>query len=299
MSKIDQGCLMRSLGNNKNDPTPSRFFYRLERLWLTPFIRLVVKFGLPILLIMIICFTYFSRTENIDVWKISWREFKENIKNRPEFLINLIKIDGVDRIMLSDVRNAMNIDLPVSSYDVNLQDLKLKVQLLKAVEQVELYIAENIIHVEILERKPAVFWQNNKGLEILDANGVSIDTAANRKKQNNLPLIAGHGANNYVKEALFIYQNTDLFLNEIIGLVRVGNRRWDIILTGKRRVMLPAQDIALILNNIAVLNKSYELSSLNFSVLDFRNIDRMTIRRGKPFSEMIEIKLNDIYEGEI
>ena len=290
---------MRSLGNNKNDPTPSRFFYRLERLWLTPFIRLVVKFGLPILLIMIICSTYFSRTENIDVWKISWREFKENIKNRPEFLINLIKIDGVDRIMLSDVRNAMNIDLPVSSYDVNLQDLKLKVQLLKAVEQVELYIAENIIHVEILERKPAVFWRNNKGLEILDANGVSIDAAANRKKQNNLPLIAGHGANNYVKEALFIYQNTDLFLNEIIGLVRVGNRRWDIILTGKRRVMLPAQDIALVLNNIAVLNKSYELSSLNFSVLDFRNIDRMTIRRGKPFSEMIEIKLNDIYEGEI
>ena len=290
---------MRSLGNNKNDPTPSRFFYRLERLWLTPFIRLVVKFGLPILLIMIICSTYFSRTENIDVWKISWREFKENIKNRPEFLINLIKIDGVDRIMLSDVRNAMNIDLPVSSYDVNLQDLKLKVQLLKAVEQVELYIAENIIHVEILERKPAVFWRNNKGLEILDANGVSIDAAANRKKQNNLPLIAGHGANNYVKEALFIYQNTDLFLNEIIGLVRVGNRRWDIILTGKRRVMLPAQDIALVLNNIAVLNKSYELSSLNFSVLDFRNTDRMTIRRGKPFSEMIEIKLNDIYEGEI
>lgn len=290
---------MRSLGNNKNDPTPSRFFYRLERLWLTPFIRLVVKFGLPILLIMIICSTYFSRTENIDVWKISWREFKENIKNRPEFLINLIKIDGVDRIMLSDVRNAMNIDLPVSSYDVNLQDLKLKVQLLKAVEQVELYIAENIIHVEILERKPAVFWRNNKGLEILDANGVSIDAAANRKKQNNLPLIAGHGANNYVKEALFIYQNTDLFLNEIIGLVRVGNRRWDIILTGKRKVMLPAQDIALVLNNIAVLNKSYELSSLNFSVLDFRNIDRMTIRRGKPFSEMIEIKLNDIYEGEI
>ena len=52
-------------------------------------------------------------------------------------------------------------------------------------------------------------------------------------------------------------------------------------------------------NNLAMLNKSYELSSLNFSVLDFRNIDRMTIRRGKPFSEMIEIKLNDIYEGEI
>ena len=227
---------MRSLGNNKNDPTPSRFFYRLERLWLTPFIRLVVKFGLPVLLIMIICSTYFSRTENIDVWKISWREFKENIKNRPEFLINLIKIDGVDRIMLSDVRNAMNIDLPVSSYDVNLQDLKLKVQLLKAVEQVELYIAENIIHVEILERKPAVFWQNNKGLEILDVNGVSIDAAANRKNQNNLPLIAGHGANNYVKEALFIYQNTDLFLNEIIGLVRVGNRRWDIILTGREEL---------------------------------------------------------------
>jgi hypothetical protein len=63
--------------------------------------------------------------------------------------------------------------------------------------------------------------------------------------------------------------------------------------------MLPSQDIALVLNKLAMLNKSYELSSLNFSVLDFRNIDRMTIRRSKPFSEMIEIKLNDVYKGEI
>ena len=299
MSKIDSGFLMQSLENKKTDPTPSRIFYRLERLWLTPFVRLTVRFGIPICLIMIIFLTYFARTENIDVWKISWREFRENIKNRPEFLINLIKIDGVDHIMLNEVRNAMNLDLPVSQYDVDLQDLKLKVQLMIAVEKVELYISENIIHVEILERKPAVFWQNNEGLELLDSHGVSIDVAVNREKHNKLPLIAGHGANNYVKEALFIYQNTDLFLNEIVGLVRVGGRRWDIILTKKRKIMLPTQDIALVLNSIVILNKSHELSSLNFSVLDFRNINRMTIRRSKPFSEMIEIKLNDVYKGEI
>ena len=98
---------------------------------------------------------------------------------------------------------------------------------------------------------------------------------------------------------LFIYENNDLFSNEIIGLVRVGGRRWDIILTEERKVMLPTQDIALVLKTVVALNKSYRLSSRNFSVLDFRNIDRMTIRRHKPFPETVEIKLNDVDKGEI
>jgi cell division protein FtsQ len=299
MSKIDPGCLMRSLENNKTDPAPSRIFYRLERLWLTPFVRFIIKFGVPILLIVIICFTYFSRTENTDVLKISWREFRENIRNRPEFLINLIKIDGVNHTMLNEVRNTMNVDLPVSSYDVDLRDLKSKVQLLKSVENAEVYIAENIIHVDISERIPVIFWRNSNGLEILDVNGISIGDVENRKKYSHLPLIAGQDANNYVKEALFIYENNDLFSNEIIGLVRVGGRRWDIILTEERKVMLPTQDIALVLKTVIALNKSYRLSSRNFSVLDFRNIDRMTIRRHKPFPETVEIKLNDVDKGEI
>ena len=50
---------MQSLGRAPNrhaphlrrDPSPSRSAYRMQRLWLTPLFRVLVRFGLPVLLV--------------------------------------------------------------------------------------------------------------------------------------------------------------------------------------------------------------------------------------------------------
>ena len=44
-------CLTRSSGQNKYkymDPAPTVFSYRMQRLWLTPFFRVLISIGLPI-----------------------------------------------------------------------------------------------------------------------------------------------------------------------------------------------------------------------------------------------------------
>ena len=202
---------MQSLKNKETNQRLSRVNYRLERLWLTPIIRGLIRYGIPVFLIIIICCAYFSKSDNLDIFKVSWREFRENIKNRPEFLINLIKIDGVNHRISNEIRSVMNLDLPISSYDFDLENIKSKVQLMSIVETANLFIADNIIHVEILERKPSIIWQNNDNLEILDANGISISSVNSIQKHLNLPLIAGQGANKHVKEALFIYHHNSIF----------------------------------------------------------------------------------------
>jgi len=290
---------MQSLKNKETNQRLSRVNYRLERLWLTPIIRGLIRYGIPVFLIIIICCAYFSKSDNLDILKVSWREFRENIKNRPEFLINLIKIDGVNHRISNEIRSVMNLDLPISSYDFDLENIKSKVQLMNIVETANLFIADNIIHVEILERKPSIIWQNNDNLEILDANGISISSVNSRQKHLNLPLIAGQGANKHVKEALFIYHHNLIFSEQLIGLVRVGNRRWNMDLINNRRVMLPSEGVNKALKKMIELNFVYEFSSKNFNVLDFRNINRVIIRKNNEPTQTIEIKLDKLERGEI
>ena len=290
---------MQSLKNKETNQRLSRVNYRLERLWLTPIIRGLIRYGIPVFLIIIICCAYFSKSDNLDIFKVSWREFRENIKNRPEFLINLIKIDGVNHRISNEIRSVMNLDLPISSYDFDLENIKSKVQLMNIVETANLFIADNIIHVEILERKPSIIWQNNDNLEILDANGISISSVHSRVKHPNLPLIAGQGANKHVKEALFIYHHNLIFSDQLIGLVRVGNRRWNMDLINDRRVMLPSEGVNKALKKMIELNSIYEFSSKNFNVLDFRNINRVIIRKNNEPTQTIEIKLDKLERGEI
>ena len=140
---------------------------------------------------------------------------------------------------------------------------------------------------------------NNNNLEILDANGISISSVNSRDRHLNLPLIAGQGANKHVKEALFIYHHNLIFSEQLIGLVRVGNRRWNMDLINNRRVMLPSEGVNKALKKMIELNSIYEFSSKNFNVLDFRNINRVIIRKNNEPTQTIEIKLDKLERGEI
>ena len=290
---------MQPLEKNPNDPTPSRFFYRWERLLLTPYFRRIIHFGFPLFLIGLFGVFYFSKVENIDMLKTSWREFKENSKNRPEFLINFIKINGAHQALLNEIRLLIGVDLPISSYDINLEKIKKKIQLLKEVKSVNLYITENIIYIQVKARQPAIYWLNSSGLELLDDDGVSIKVVNDGRASLSLPLIAGVGANRYIDEAIFIYSKSKLFSKEILGLVRVGERRWDLILKNGKKIMLPAEGLEIAFKKLIKENSYKTLVSGNFSVLDLRNLSRMVIRQKNNTNKAVEIKLRSLEEGAI
>ena len=290
---------MQSLEKKRKDPTPSRFFYRWERLRLTPYFRYIFDYGIPLFLIGLIGLFYFSKAENVEVLKVSWREFKENTKNRPEFLVNFIKIKGANQALVNEIRSLTGLDLPISSYNVNLHELQSKIELMNAVKNVDLYIAENIIYIQVQPREPAIYWLNTNGLELLDPDGVSMGIVESGRPNLDLPLIAGAGASIAIDEAFFIYSISNSFLDEILGLVRIGERRWDIILKNGRKIMLPADELTKVYKNLIMENKVKKLLSVNFSLLDLRNPNRMMIRRQKDVKEAVEIKLRRLEEEKI
>ena len=290
---------MQSLEKKRKDPTPSRFFYRWERLRLTPSFRHIFDYGIPLFVIGLIGLFYFSKVENVEVLKVSWREFKENTKNRPEFLVNFIKIKGANQALVNEIRSLTGLDLPISSYNVNLHELQSKIELMNAVKNVDLYIAKNIIYIQVQPREPAIYWLNTNGLELLDPDGVSMGIVESGRPNLDLPLIAGAGAPNAIDEAFFIYSISNSFSDEILGLVRIGERRWDVILKNGRKIMLPADELTKVYKNLIMENKVKKLLSVNFNLLDLRNPNRMMIRRQKDAKEAVEIKLRRLEEEKI
>ena len=87
-----------------------------------------------------------------------------------------------------------------------------------------------------------VVWRSAAGLELLDQNGVRVAEVDSRLRRPDLPLIAGEGAEAHVPEALALLAETRPVAERLRGLVRVGERRWDLVLDRGQVVKLPEPD---------------------------------------------------------
>ena len=78
------------------------------------------------------------------------------------------------------------------------------------------------------------------GLSLLDAEGRRVARILARADRADLPLIAGEGADAAVPEALAILsRRPSRSRPRLRGLVRVGERRWDVVLDRDQRILLP------------------------------------------------------------
>ena len=66
--------------------------------------------------------------------------------------------------------------------------------------------------------------------------------------------------------------------NRVRGLVRVGERRWDIVLDRGQRLLLPADGAVRALERVIVLAELQDLLERDLDVVDLRLPTRPTIR---------------------
>jgi cell division protein FtsQ len=113
---------------------------------------------------------------------------------------------------------------------------------------------------------------------LLDAGGHPIRRVAYREDRPELPLIAGEGAERHVPEVLTLAEAAAPLEDRLAGFVRMGDRRWDVVLAGGRRILLPESGAAAALDHAIALDRAKELLSRDVSVLDLRNPARPTLR---------------------
>jgi cell division protein FtsQ len=139
-----------------------------------------------------------------------------------------------------------------------------------------------ILELAVVERVPAILWRGPDGLRMLDATGHPVGVAGSRLDRPDLAVIAGDGADRAVPEALRLIAAAQPVAGRLRGLVRMGERRWDLVLDRGQRILLPETGAVPALERAMALALAEDMLDRDVTVVDLRNGQRPTLRLSAP-----------------
>jgi cell division protein FtsQ len=142
--------------------------------------------------------------------------------------------------------------------------------------------------IDIVERKPAALWQNDKGLSLIDSEGVVLDRVP-VSRMPDLPLLVGKGANSQAVPLEHLLDKVPSLKAQLVSAKWIGQRRWDLSFQSGETLLLPegqAQADAA-LAKFAKMDKSAGLLGRGFVQFDLRRPGQMTVRLPRKPGEAI------------
>lgn len=263
----------------RRDPAPSKWDYRLQRLMLTPYVRGFLVKGIPTLVILGAVALWFSHEPNRQAVIGQLTHLRAEFEARPEFRVSLARVEGASDDLAEAVRAKLALPLPMSSFDIDLDAARARIEALDAVQKADLRVRSGgILQVLITERVPVAVWRTEEGLTLVDETGHRVAGLRARADRADLPLIAGEGADAAAPEALDLIAAAGPLTPRIRGLVRVGDRRWDLVLDRDQRVMLPEKNPVQALERLLALDHAQDLMNRDILTVDLRSDHRPTLR---------------------
>jgi cell division protein FtsQ len=263
----------------KRDPAPSRFRYKFSRWMLSPLIKKAVLYALPLFIIATPFLIYLQDQKNKEQVQEMAFDLYRKVIERPEFMLDALSIEGASDSLNTEIRKILGLDFPISYFDLNLANLRERVLSLPPVEIAETHIrGGGILHIKVDQKTPALLLKKEMGFAVLSAHGEYIRSVSSREIFPNLPVITGVGAENAASQATTILKVIDKKLTQVRGLVFVGQRRWNIIMTSGQIIMLPENNPEQAIQKILILDKAEQILSRQIAVFDFRLPARITLR---------------------
>ncbi|MFN3846936.1 MAG: cell division protein FtsQ/DivIB [Paracoccaceae bacterium] len=263
----------------RRDPAPTKWAYRMQRLWLTPLFRVMFRVGLPAFVLVGTIGIIFADEDRRDAMAGGIVEIREKFQNRPEFMVSLVSVEGASPELADAVRARLDLKLPQSSFDIDLVATRSRIQELDAVARADLIVRSGgVLEVAITERVPALMWRTETGIEMLDATGHRVASLAARSDRPDLPIVAGEGADSATPEALALLAAASPILPRVRGMVRVGDRRWDIVLDRNQRILLPEDKPIAAIDRLIALHQAGDLLGRDILAVDLRTEHRPVLR---------------------
>lgn len=263
----------------RRDPAPSRWAYRMQRLWLTPRFRFFLRHGVPVLVVTLAVAIFTASPARRDsLWDMI-NAAKTQVTERPMFMVNLLSIEGASSDLSDALRAKLALRLPQSALALDLDAIRTAAEHFDAVDRAVVRLgADNVLQISITERQPAWVWRTEGGLILLDDAGHRVAGLAARADRADLPLIAGEGADQAIAEAKAILAAADPLANRIRGLIRISTRRWDLVLDRDQRILLPADNPLAAVDALLALNAGENLLARDILSVDLRNPQRPVLR---------------------
>lgn len=261
------------------DPAPSRTAYRMQRLWLIPTVRRILRVGVPTFIVIYLTAAFIFTPARQQAIADKVGKIRQSIEARPEFTVNRMDVEGASDELVAVISQVASLKFPVTAFDLNLEDLRDRIAQIDAVKSVNIKVNNGgILKISVLEREPVLVWRNAEGLRSLDETGHVVAALKTRDERGDLPLITGKGADLAAKEALELIAAAAPIRNRLRGMIRVGERRWDMVLDRNQRILLPAANPVSALERVIVLNSAQEMLARDLVIVDMRLERRPTIR---------------------
>jgi cell division protein FtsQ len=192
------------------------------------------------------------------------------------FRINNISISGEHEVSKIDVLSHLDLGPEKSLFSFNVHKARRTLKEISWIHDVTVAKSypETLI-VSIVERTPFAIWQRGEDLRVIARDGNEITGFDDRFA--GLPLVVGPGANDSAADIISLVSRYPSIASRIKAYVRVGSRRWDIVLDNAVTVMLPAQKVEASLLELIDLEREFSITERAISRLDLRLDDRVTV----------------------
>ena len=270
------------------DPAPSRLGYRYQRLMLTPGFRAAVRIGVPLILIATISGSWYSKPENRAQFAATVERTKQSFQQRPQFMVQSMNLSGGDLGTVAMVAALLPSEFPISSFDLDLEKIRADIEALDPIKSASVRVGQaGTLEVDLNPRVPVALWRDGATLRLIDADGVNSGEIIARADRLDLPLIAGDGAEENIKAALQLFAAAGPLIERVRGLVRMGERRWDMVLDRDQRILLPSEDAVAALDRVIALNDAQDMLNRDVAVVDMRNTARPTLRMNEEAADAL------------
>ncbi|WP_375655101.1 cell division protein FtsQ/DivIB [Bartonella sp. AA83SXKL] len=193
------------------------------------------------------------------------------------FVVTHVDISGNKRLAKQDIFKILKLDVAPSIFTFDVERARSLLEKQAWVQSANVQkIYPNRMRISIVEREPYAIWQHDGIMDIVDNTGRVI-VPFKGEIVRDLPLVVGQGAQNAAKvfiQALSVYPEV---YDRIRAFVRVGDRRWDLVLNNGMRVMLPENGALERLSSLFSSGTMQDLLSRDILSVDLRLADRITV----------------------
>lgn len=133
------------------------------------------------------------------------------------------------------------------------------------------------IVVQLQERRPFAIWQDRGKFVLIDRAGQMV-TNSNVADFHDLPLVVGTGAPEAAAPLIDALTDRPALASRVTAAVRVGQRRWNLILKSGMTIMLPEGHEVAALDRLTALDQRHKLLERPLQFVDLRLPDRLVVR---------------------
>ncbi|WP_321397752.1 cell division protein FtsQ/DivIB [Emcibacter sp.] len=189
-----------------------------------------------------------------------------------------IRIDGQQQTALDDIRKALAISHGESIMSLDLKAMRERVEALAWVEHASISRSmPDILTVRVKEYIPVALWQVDGHLWLVTRDGKRI-TDQKLSHFAALPMVVGRGADSAMPDYLDLQEGYPAVFEQVENAVRVGGRRWDLLMKQGITVRLPEKNVPDALEKFAQMQRDEKILEKEILAVDLRLENKTYIR---------------------